>query len=225
MFRIKLTICLSFICLLSYSQTEQEILTNVLCRYKTELPGLEKQALKELKKVDKHQSRYKESNKYKLIFLPIFRLKNEYINYQNHEDFVKYIDFDNMYDDFTILVFLDDIYKGSMHLSDYDKAYFSVNDTNKYNKTVFLDDLNFARQIREFNADMVFYPCSYRFICLIKEGNLYIAGHEKQFSPLNFILPIDEFVKESPTFIKDLESDPCLGLKHYLKLKNCVMPM
>lgn len=160
-----------------------------------ELPGFEKQALKELKKLDKHQSRYKESNKYKLIFLTIFRLKNEYINYQNHENFVKYIDFENMYDDFTILIFVDDIYKGSMHLSDYDKSYFSVNDTNKYNKTVFLDDLNFARQIREFNADMVFYPCSIRLICLIKDGNLYIAGHEKQFSPLNFILPVDEFVR------------------------------
>jgi hypothetical protein len=224
MTRILLVICFVFISMFSFSQQEQEILTKALCSYKMELPKLEKQALKELKKLDKDQSNNKNFGfvNYQFIIIPMFKLKEDYIHYQNGDTFAKYIDFEKMHNDFEVFVFKDTIYKGSLHLSDYDNSYFSVCDTNKYNISAFKGHSNLVSQILKFKPDMVFYPDCPQFPCFIKEGKLYIGSGPKQLQTLDSILSFDEFVNKTPSFIKELQSYKNPGLKHYKVLKICV---
>jgi hypothetical protein len=223
MIRLMLTIIFLFIGVLSYSQQEQEILINALQNYKEELPMLEKRAFKELKKLNKNNERLskEEFKKLHFIIIPMFKLKETYMQYHigDSNTLANIIDFIKIHDDFEAFVFKDSIYKGSLHFSDYDNSYFSVKDTNKYNKPAFKGQLNLVSQIMSFNPDMVFYPDCPVFLCFIKEGKLYIGKGAKQLQTLDYILPFDEFIKKNPTFIKELQENKNPKLNHYIELQ------
>lgn len=218
--RLILIVSLSFIVNTLYSQKEQEILNQAFQNYRKELPKLEKQAFKELRKFDKsdRKPRNSEFKNYHFIIIPMFKLKEEYVQYHISDTFANYIDFRKIHFDFEAFVFKDSIYKGSLHFSDFDNSYFSVNDTNKYNKPVFKEHLILVRQIINFQPDMIFYPECPIFLCFIKEGRLYIGKGGKQLQTLESILPVDEFVKKNPSFIKELHDNKNPGLKHYKSL-------
>lgn len=220
MIRLILLFSLSFIINTRNSQNEQVILNQAFQNYRKELPKLEKQAFKELRKLDKSKLKIKSSefNKYHFIIIPMFKLKVEFDKYHIGDNFVNYIDFGKLHNDFETFVFKDTIFKGSLHFSDFDKSYFSINDTNNYNKTSFNGQYSLVRQIISFKPDMVFYPDCTMFLCFIKEGRLYIGKSEKQLQKLESILPVDEFIKNNPSFIKELQDNKNLELKYYLEL-------
>ena len=216
MIRLKLIIALLFIVNTLYSQCEQEILTNALQSYNKELPKLEKRAFNELKKLDRTAIEFSD---YHFIIIPMFRLKNDYVQYKVGETFANYIDFQKMHDDFTAFVFKDTIYKGSLHFSNCDNSFFSVTHLNEYNMRAYTREINLAKQIINFKPDMIFYPCCNSFLCYIKEGKLYIGTVEVQMQALDCILPFSEFFNKNPSFIKTLEDDKMIDVKHYIELK------
>ncbi len=223
MTKLMLTIIFLFNCVLSFSQSEQEILINALHSYKKELPILEKRVFKELKKLDKINGKLskKELKSFHFIIIPMFKLKENYMQYHigDTNTLANLIDFTKIHDDFEALVFKDSIYQGSLHFSNYDNSYFSVNDTNKYNEPTFKGQSNLAHQIMRFNPDIVFYPDSPVFLCFIKEGKLYIGKGARQLQILDYILPFEKFIEKDPTFIKELQENKNPKLKHYIELE------
>jgi hypothetical protein len=219
--RLIFIICLSFIVNILQSQTEKEILSKALESYTKELPKLEKQAFKELRELDKSKVRPKNSefSDYHFFIIPMYKLEEEYIQYQLGDSFAKYIDFSKMHNDFEAFIFKDTVYEGSLHFSDFDNSYFSVNDTNKYNKPAFEGQLNLIKQIENFEPDMVFYPDCPMFLFLIKKGKLYIGKEKKQMQPLDSILPFDEFIKENTLFIEHLKNNKYPELHKYIELQ------
>lgn len=215
--RLILTACFLFIVVFSYSQEEQEILRKALLSYEKELPKLEKQAFKELRELDKNHRNTKNSEfkNYHFIIIPMFELKDGYIDYHYGDSFVKYLDFGKMLTNFDAYVFKDSVYVGSLHLSDFDNSYFSVNDTNKFNKPAFIGHLDLVSQIQKFKADMGFYPGCRTFMCFIKEEKLYVGRWAKQLPTLDYIIPAEEFIKINPSFIKELQSDPNTGINRH----------
>ncbi len=215
--RLILIINFLFIILVTYSQEEQEILSKAVQSYQKELPKLERQAFKELKKLDKSDRNIKNSEfkKDHFIIIPMFELKDDYIHYKIDNSFAKYIDFDKMLANFDVYILKDTIYKGSLHLSDFDNSYFSIKDTNRYNKPSFIDHSNLAIQILEFKPDMVFYPESRAFICFIKGDKLYMGRWAKQLQTFDYILPANEFIEKNPSFIEELQQDPNTGINRH----------
>jgi hypothetical protein len=213
MARLILTTCFLFIVIFSYSQQEQKILSKTLQSYKKELPKLERQAFKELRKLDKSDRKPKnnEFNNYHFIIIPMFTLKKEFVLYNDSDVFAKYLDFIKMHDDFEAFIFKDTIYAGSLHFSDYDNSYFSVNDTNKYNRPAFEGHLNLAKQIMNFKPDMVFYSDIFaKFLCFIKNNKLYIREQDKNNGNCKWensgnILLSNEFARKNPDFIKEVK--------------------
>jgi hypothetical protein len=223
MTRLILTTFLLFIAVFSYSQQEEEILSKALQSYKKELPELERQAFKELRKLDKSDRKPKncEFKNYHFIIIPMFKLKEAFVHYHigDTDTFAKYIDFWKMYNDFEAFVFKDTIYKGSLHFSDFDNSYFSASDTNKHNKPSFNVYLNLTIQILKFKPDVVFYPECRIFMCFIKEGRLYIGRWSEQLRPLDYILPAEEFIKTNPSFIRDLKDNKYPRIKGFIELQ------
>ena len=215
--RIILILDFLFVVLVSYSQEEQEILSKAIRTYQKELPELERQSFKELRKLDKSNRNINncEFKNYNFLIIPMFELKDEYIQYNNEDSFIKYLDFNKMLADFEVYVFKDSIYNGSLHLSEFDNSYFSVKDTNQYNKPSFIDHFNLANQILQFNPDMVFYPESRTFICFIKEKTLYFGRWAKQLRTLEYILPEKAFIEKNPSIIKELQQDPNTGINRH----------
>lgn len=219
--QILLIMSLSFIVVaFSYSQEEQQILSNSLQNYKNELPKLQKAAFKELKRLDKDYNKHSsEYNNYRYVIIPTFKLKAEFVQYHVGDLFVKYIDFKEMWYSYEAFIFKDTTYTGYLYFDKYGSFYFSINDTSKYNHPAFKDQCNLAKQIMSFKPDMVFYPDCPMFLCFIKEGKLYIGKGVKQQQPLESILPAEEFIKKNPSFIKELQDNKNPALKRYKELQ------
>jgi len=217
--RLMMIIGLSFIINALYSQKEQEILNQALQSYRKELPKLENQAFKELLKLDKSKGNpgIHKFNDYCFVIIPMFKLQEKYVQYHIGDTFANYIDFQKARNDFEAFIFKDTIFIGSLHFSDYDNSCFLVNDVNRYNKLAFNGQYNLAKQIINFKPDIVFYPECPMFLCFLKEGKLYIGRGVNQLQTLDYILPVDEFIKKNPSFIKELKDNRNIGLKHYKK--------
>ncbi|QEK50833.1 hypothetical protein FYC62_03460 [Pedobacter aquae] len=189
-----------------YSQTEKEILESAIKNYRSILPTLEKRALKLLQKLDKEKRKLKkrEFDRYNFIIIPMFKLKKAYINYEEGDIFAKNIDFYKFYDDFTAFVFKDTVFCGSLHMSNYDNSYFSLNKLNANNTSAFMAQSNLVKQIIKFNPTLVFYTQSPLFISFIKDDKLYMGTGKKQMKPVDNIILIDDVIKQDKSFIKDL---------------------
>ena len=224
--RLILTCILTNICIISYSQ-EYKILSKTLQSYKNELPKLEHQAFKILKKLDSSKETVKQSEikKYHFIIIPMFKLKEDYIQYHfgDKGTFVKYIDFGKMHIQFDAFVFKDSIYKGLLHINykQHGCYYDSVRDTNKYAKNCsFIGNKKLAYQIKDFNPDLVFFPECTKYICFIKWENFFIGEGKIQLQTLDYILPFEEFVIKYPSFISGIKGNRIPEFNNeYIELK------
>ena len=214
MTRFILTFGFLFIVAFSYSQQEQEILIKALQSYKKELPKLEKQAFKELRKLDKTRVKPKNSEfgNYNFIIIPILKLKEDFAQYHDGELLTKYIDFGKMWYHFNAFVFKDTVCIGSLFWGDIGNNFSSSIDTNYYNKPRFISYFNFVRQVMKFKPDMVFYPDCSMFLCFLKGGKLYIGKGANKIQTMEDILPADEFIKKNPSFIKELHDNKNPGM-------------
>jgi hypothetical protein len=219
--RLILTIIFLFIAVFAFSQQEQEILSIALQSFKKELPNLENQAFKELRKLDKTRvkPRNSEFDNYNFIIIPIFKLKEDFVHYHAGELFVKYIDFRKMWNHFDAFVFKDTICMGSLLFGDIGDSFSSSIDTNYFNLRRFNNYFNFVRQIKKFKPDLVFYPDCSIALCFIKGEKLYIGKWPNEIQTSGDILPFDDFIKKNPSFIKELQSNKNPELKHYKILK------
>lgn len=225
MSRFILTCFIFNISILIYAQQENEILRKAVQSYNKELPKLENQAFRILRKLDKSSQKVNKSEfrKYQFLIIPMFKLKDSFVQYDINDTntFTNYMDFSKIHYDFDVLVYKDSIYKGFLHFSNYNKFYFSVNDTNKYNKPAFIGTFYFGKQILKIKPDLILYPESRMFICFIKEGKFYIGKWTNKLIDYDNFLTVEEYIKKNNSFITELQIDQkLLKANHsYIELK------
>ena len=83
-----------------------------------------------------------------------------------------------------------------------------------FNPTI---DNNLAKQIGDFQPDMVFYPDCGMLLCCIKDGKFYIAEMIKTSECI--FLTEEEFTRKYPIRIEELSKFGFPALKRYKELK------
>jgi hypothetical protein len=206
---------------ISFSQQESKILNNAVLLYENYLPKLENEAFKKYIKLNnvKIKKRELSNGDYHLIIISTYKLNDNYKQFREGEKFEQYIDFGKIHNSFDIFIFKDSIYQGYLFLSDLGCGYFSVVDTNMYNASTFKSHSAFAKQILQLNPDLCFYPECPLFICLVKEGKLYIGKWEHQLSPIQ-LLPFKDFIIINPSFIEELVNNKDPSSNDFRQLKN-----
>ncbi len=199
-----------------YSQTERVILEPALESYKIILPKLEKHAFNTLRKL--YNIKDKNLKNYHFIIIPMYKLRDDYINYRQGDTFAEKIDFYSIYDYFEAFVFKDTSYFGSINFSKKHASGLSTNDTCRYNISAFIANASLAKQILSFKPDMVFYPQWALYISFIKDGKLYVGIGENRMQPVESIIPFDDFIKYRPSFIQDLDDLKQPDIKRYRRV-------
>lgn len=220
--RLIFTTLFLFICVFSFSQQESELLNKAVAGFKKELPKLEKQAFKELRKLDRTGPIYKikEFKNYSFLIIPTFKLKEDFDKYATGEPLAKYIDFKKMWYHFEVIVSKNSELIGTLLIGDIGNSFTSIfvdsinslsNRTKNYTNSI--------KQIINFKPDMVFYPDCSGYLCFIKGDKFYIGNGSNKIQSSEDILPEDEFIKKNISFIRDLQLNKNLELKHYYRLK------
>ena len=197
--------CTLFCCLCSFAQNDQIMLKEVLNSFNQEVPKLERRFHMKIFEGISNS----EFKNYHFIIIPMFTLKVNYMDYTVGENFIKYIDFSKMLDDFIALVLKDTVYDGILHTSDCDNSYIPA----------YQGHHQFAKQILNFEPDMVFYADCTEYIFLIKGDKLFVGKETKQFQTLEFILSFNDFVKKYPLFVCDIQNNKFPEVRKYIKLR------
>ena len=93
-------------------------------------------------------------------------------------------------------------------------------DSNSYNKQEYSKKAELARILVDFQAELVFYPSSRQFLCLIKDDTLFIIKNTYCSIVKEEIMTEDRFIIQNPTFIKTLLEDPNFYVgKEYILLE------
>lgn len=189
-----------------FPQKQQEILDYALKIYQKELPNLQETIFRKFCKLNKQSDiNEKDIGTYQIIVVPTFKLNKNFAQYKVGDMLAGYIDFKKMWNSYDGYIFKDGFYVGLLH---FDKKF------SFFNPTI---DNNLAKQIGDFQPDMVFYPDCGMLLCCIKDGKFYIAEMIKTSECI--FLTEEEFTRKYPTRIEELSKFGFPALKRYKELK------